>query len=242
MSDGNICDYSGYDYKKEFWVKSNRSYEHQLELKMVKQLLNQYCTQFDSILDAGCGYGRMSPAYQSLFKKCYMVDYANNLLKEAKETLIDNDKFTFYQQSLYDLKLNTCVNAIISIRTLHHLTNVDTLFKKYHSALDKSGILILDVPNYYHIKNRLKAPFENRQNMVKLSDTFFNYDPYYIVDKLKNSGFNIIGYRQVGLFRIDKLKRLIPANILVNIEFILNIFLKNTHISPSVYIIAKKCG
>ena len=31
------------------------------ELKMVKQLLNQYCTQFDRILDAGCGYGKMSP-------------------------------------------------------------------------------------------------------------------------------------------------------------------------------------
>ena len=67
-----------------------------------------------------------------------MVDYANT--PESQKTLIDNDKFTFYQQSLYDLKLNTCVNAIISIRTLHHLTNVNTLFKKYHSALDKSGV------------------------------------------------------------------------------------------------------
>ena len=26
----NICDYKGYDYKEEFWVKQNRKYEHKL--------------------------------------------------------------------------------------------------------------------------------------------------------------------------------------------------------------------
>ena len=61
-----------------------------------------------------------------------MVDYAENLLREAKASLKPQTKFKFYQQSLYDLNINSNVNAIISIRTLHHLNNVDPLFKNYH--------------------------------------------------------------------------------------------------------------
>ena len=100
----------------------------------------------------------------------------------------------------------------------------------------------MDVPNYYHLKNKLKAPFQERKSMIKLSETFYNYDPNFIIEKLMKSGFNIIGYRQVGLFRINKIKKLIPTYLLVKLELFLNKFINNLRIGPSVYIIAKKCG
>ena len=121
MSELKVCDYSDYDYKTEFWSNGNRQYEHELELSIVNQLLRTYGKSYDSILDAGCGFGRLAPAYQLLYKDCHLVDYAENLLREAKASLKPQTKFKFYQQSLYDLNINSNVNAIISIRTLHHL-------------------------------------------------------------------------------------------------------------------------
>ena len=37
----NICDYKGYDYKEEFWVKQNRKYEHKLRVKSGKFIIKK---------------------------------------------------------------------------------------------------------------------------------------------------------------------------------------------------------
>ena len=242
MSELKICDYSDFDYKTEFWVKANRQYEHELEKHMVNRLLRQNSNCFKSILDAGCGFGRMVPSYQKEFEQCYLVDYAKNLLDQAQKELRPKEQFSYFQQSLYELDIETTVDAIISIRTLHHLNNIDELFERYYKTLNPDGTLIIDVPNYYHLKSRMKSPFQERRPMIKLSETFYNYDPYYIIEKLKQRGFNVIDYRQLGLFRINLIKQIIPHQILVRFETFLNRFIKNIHIGPSVYIVAKKCG
>ena len=242
MNDIGICDYSDYDYKTDFWENANRKYEHQLEQKMVAKLLKSYVTTFNSILDAGCGFGRMAASYQDLFSKCHMVDFAQNLLKQADEQLKPKEKFRYYKQSLYELNIDQPVDAVISIRTLHHLSDVSTLFKRYNEALNNNGVLILDIPNYYHLKNKLIKKNKKKEDMLKLSENFYNYNPQFIVEKLKETGFNILSFRQLGLFRVNLLKKYLPASLLVNTELFLNNFIKHTHIAPSVYVIAKKCG
>ena len=152
MTKIGICDYSDYDYKTEFWLNKNREYEHLLETQIIQTLLNQFVDTKDKILDAGCGFGRLIPSYEHLFKDCHLVDYANQLIEQAKENRETNDKFKFYTQSLYELNIESNVNAIISIRTLHHLQDLNQLFRKYNEALTENGTLILDVPNYYHLK------------------------------------------------------------------------------------------
>ena len=141
----NICDYKGYDYKNEFWVNQNRKYEHKLELDVVHRLLKKHINSFNRILDAGCGFGRLIPAYKSLFKSFTLVDYAEHLLEQAKNSNQLNN-CEFLKQSLYELKLTKKVDAIISIRTLHHLDDIDLLFNKYNEVLEDNGILILDIP------------------------------------------------------------------------------------------------
>ena len=84
-----------------------------------------------------------------------MVDFAQNLLKQANDQLKPKEKFKYYKQSLYELTIDNPVDALISIRTLHHLNDVTTLFKRYHEVLNNNGVLILDIPNYYHLKNKL---------------------------------------------------------------------------------------
>ena len=242
MEEVKICDYSDYDYKNEFWDKANRKYEHKLEVRVVSDLLEKYSSSFRNILDAGCGFGRLAPAYKDKFQECYMVDFAENLLSQAEKSLEPKDKFKFYKQSLYDLKIDKNVDAIISIRTLHHLNEVNKLFKRYYEALTINGILILDIPNFYHLKNKIKSKNKKREQMIQLSETFYNYDPNFIIENLKKTGFNILSFRQLGLFRVNLLKKYIPATLLVNTEICLNNFIKQSHIAPSVYVVAKKCG
>ena len=238
----NICDYKGYDYKNEFWVNQNRNYEHHLELKVVNSLLKKFKGDKKIILDAGCGFGRLMPAYTNLFNKCYLVDYAQHLLDDAKKSLKREHNITFVKQSLYELALNEKVDAIISIRTLHHLDDLETLFEKYNQALNNDGIIILDIPNYYHLKNRILKPSNKNEKKYKLSENFYNYDPKHVIDMLIHNNFKIVTKKQVGLFRVNIIKKIIPAKLLIFFDFFLNLFISRFNVGPSVYVVAKKCG
>lgn len=243
MSKSGCCDYSDYDYKTEFWTKTNREYEHMTEARVLRELLTTYGVHYRSILDAGCGFGRLLPVYRSMFDRLHLVDYADNMLEQAKTALTDDDDAYTYRQSLYELHINEPVDAIVSIRNLHHLTNTDCLFQNYYQTLTNDGILILDIPNFYHIKRRIRHPFEKRVPMIHHSPSYTTYDPNYIIEKLTESGFNIIGRRNVGLFRIQWIKSVVSPTILTAFEHTINTVLKKKNLSPSVYVVAqKKCG
>jgi len=242
MNQPGICDYTNYNYNDEFWKKTNREYEHLLEVSMVNTLLSKHADKKNTIMDAGCGFGRLYPSYNGIFTNYILVDYAQSLLDEAKQTLGQSQNISFIQQSLYDLEMEKKVDAIISIRTLHHLHDVEPLFKRLYNSLSDSGILILDIPNYYHIKNRIKSPFIKRIPKVKQSENFFNYDPDYIIRHLKKCGFSVIDQRCLGLFRSPVIKKLISPKLLVGIETYLNRWIKWLTITPSVVIVVKKCG
>ena len=218
MAEVTICDYSDYDYKSEFWTNQNRNYEHLLEISVVNRLLKKYAQRNRSILDAGCGFGRLFPSYQELFTEYHLVDYAKNLLDQAKETQKEIKNIHYYQQSLYELNINNYVDAIISIRTLHHLNDINELFKRFYQQLSENGVLIIDIPNHYHLKNKIRYPFRKRMNIIKISNSYYNYDPVFIIEKLKETGFNIIEKKQIGLFRIGFIKPLILGTGLPNIS------------------------
>ena len=68
----NICDYSDYDYKTSF-ESINRQYEHELELSVLKHIFKTHCSNYASILDAGCGFGRLFESYQPYFHIIYYL-------------------------------------------------------------------------------------------------------------------------------------------------------------------------
>ena len=141
------------------------------------------------LLDAGCGFGRLYPAYENHCRHAILVDYAQNLLDQAKES-IHSPNITLSKQSLYDLHVSEPVDVIISIRTLHHLNDVRQLFKQFNLALTNNGTLILDIPNKLHVKNRLRHLLLGRlKELFKPSDTklgehFYNYHPTRIINEL----------------------------------------------------------
>ena len=199
---------------------------------MVNTLLSKHADKKDTIMDAGCGFGRLYPSYNEIFSNYILVDYAQNLLEEAKQSLGTTQNITYIQQSLYDLETKKKVDAIISIRTLHHLHDIGSLFQRFYNSLNESGILILDIPNYYHIKNRIKSPFMKRIPKVKQSENFYNYDPNYIIKHLEEYGFSVIDQRCLGLFRSQIIKKLVSPKLLVGIETYVNRWIKWITITP----------
>ena len=44
MMSQNICDYSDYDYKTEFWENGARQYEHAIECSVLRRIFKKYAT------------------------------------------------------------------------------------------------------------------------------------------------------------------------------------------------------
>ena len=125
MMSQNICDYSNYDYKTEFWEKGARQYEHAVECSVLRRIFKQYAMNKESIIDAGCGFGRLFSTYQPFFSTYILIDYAQSLLEQAKKTLSEYDNISFQQASLYSFTITTIF--IIYLCYLPYLTSTTLL-------------------------------------------------------------------------------------------------------------------
>lgn len=241
----SICDYSGYDYKTDFWENADRQYEHDLETSTLQRIFKTYCSGKTSIIDAGCGFGRLFSTYKPYFSTFTLIDYAKELLDQAKNDIKDVKNIAFKQQSLYSISVDTPSDVLISIRTLHHLNDLSTLFQQFYQALNPNGILVIDIPNKIHLKNRIKFLFRGKtlfnNEPLKLSDNFYNYHPAIVLKALKAAGFSIQKRIPMGLFRIPIIKKLIPSKVLIFIEKWGSILISRSFLAPNLYVIAKKC-
>ena len=71
MSDVNLCDYSDYNYKESFWGNGERLYEHLIECSTLNKIYQKHCLDKTSIIDAGCGYGRLFETYSNFFSSIF---------------------------------------------------------------------------------------------------------------------------------------------------------------------------
>ena len=78
-----LSDYTGYDYRKDFWQRSDRRYEDLLERDTIARFLDRYLPENASLMDLGCGFGRLTPVYVQRATSIVLFDYAQNLLDQA---------------------------------------------------------------------------------------------------------------------------------------------------------------
>ncbi len=245
-NNNTICNYKDYDYKTEFWTK-DRLYEHWVDILSLKKLFNKHCKHKDSLLDAGCGFGRCHPSYIKEFKQISLFDYADNLLNQAKENLKEHSHITYHKGDIYQLShLKKEFDTIISIRTLHHILDVDQFFKQVKSSLKPKGVFIFDVPNKIHLLRRIKYLFLRKPNRLyskehlSLNDCFVNHHPKKIEELCQENDLHIIDICNTNIFRVKLIKKLVPAKLLANIDIWLQKILKHIYCSPSLYYITIK--
>jgi 2-polyprenyl-6-hydroxyphenyl methylase/3-demethylubiquinone-9 3-methyltransferase len=242
-----LSDYTGYDYRRDFWQRSDRRYEDLLERETLARLLTRYMPELASLMDLGCGFGRLTPVYAQRAAHIVLFDYAQNLLDQAKETWGSQSHFRFVQgdarvqAGIEDLSLD----VVMSIRTLHHLPDYGRVFAQVFRVLRPGGVFIFEIPNKRHVINMLRFALGRQQNPftaepLQLGDAFFNYHPCEVLAALESAGFVVAEKVSISFFRSALLKRFVSPAVLVKMDRVLQHLLGWAWLTPSVYCVARK--
>ncbi len=246
--------YDSYDYPG-YW--EGREYEHSSEIIAIKNLLDKIPT-IGKIVEIGAGFARLTPSYIYRAKKIILVDPSLKLLSTARKRYPDK-KVSIVQSSIEKLQNKLRGNSadlIILVRVLHHIKDVDKAFLIVNKLLKNRGYFILEFANKRHWKATISEfirgnltffhdifPKEvSTKKSLDKSLPFLNYHPDIITEKLKHNGFEVIELRSVSNIRSPKVKKIIPTDILLSIEKILQKPLANVNFGPSMFILAQKKG
>ena len=242
-----ICDYAGYDYKKEFWDNKNRHYEDACERRTLVRLIRMSGVHPKVYLDAGCGFGRLFSTYEPYADSFVLLDYAQHLLDQAQSNLKSAKPIRFVQGDLYKLPLDSLsVDMVMSVRTMHHLADPKQFFSEIFRVLTPGGVFIFEIPNQRHLLNilrfllrRLKQnPFSDES--LQLGNAYYNYHPKVILKAIESQGFRVQTTVNTSFFRIAWVKRVFPVWLLNGLDFIGQWLMSWVYITPSVYVLCHK--
>lgn len=248
-----IYDDPCYNYQ-EYW--QGREYEDQSERIALGKLFS-LIPRKNTLLDVGGGFGRLTPEYVGLFKKCVLVDPSKKLLAQA-EKLCQQYKNLSVKNGLVE-KLSVDdekYDVIITVRTLHHLKNLPLAIQNISQIVKPEGFFILEFANKIRFKSLIKAIFNFNFNFLtshqpqnigrnKKNDVpFLSYHPNQIKTLLLANGFSIIKILSVSNFRHAIFKKLFPLKILLKVESLFSNVFPNVpffrFFGPSVFILAQK--
>ncbi len=241
-----------YSYNK-YWL--GRKYEDQSERIALKKFF-ALISRKGTILDVGGGFGRLAPEYVDLFKKCLLVDPSKKLLAEAEKLCGQYKNLSVKQGFIEKLPKNgEKYDAIITVRTLHHLKDLSLAIKNISQMIKPSGFFVLEFANKIRFKSIIRAifkldlafftshvPFDMSRREGEVP--FFSYHPNQIKTLLLANGFAIIKILSVSNFRHQLFKKFLPLNFLLKIESLFSSASSYIPIlrffGPSVFILAKK--
>jgi len=244
--------YDTFDYEK-YW--RGREYEDQSERIALKKLLPNQQT-YTSILEIGCGFGRLVSCYYPYFKKCILADPSTKLLSRAKENFKDLKKLDFIcaSSSKIPLKSNS-LDFCLMVRVCHHLPDLEPSIKEIDRVLKPGGFLVLEFANKINLKARLRAflrgdfnfskslfPLDLR-SLGKRNPKYINFSshhPLFILKILKRNGFIVQKTLSVSNFRLSIFKKFIPLKILLKLEDFTQGFLGKFFFGPSIFLLCQK--
>ena len=241
MSEKIVSDYNGYDYKTEFWEKTDREYEDQADRMAIRKLLPKRMEKF---ADIGGGYGRLASEYLKRARKVYIFDYSKSELKQAKE--IYGDKIETKAGDIYKLPFkDNELDGLMMVRVTHHLKHLDKAIAELYRVLKPGGVAVIEVANKRtlpkiarYVTGRSKVnPFDRKvANYKEISkDGFYNYHPKYVEEIFDKVGFKQEKVLSVSNFRSRGLKKIFGTQNLVKMEDKAQKALAGIRFAPSIY-------
>lgn len=233
----------------KYW--EGRDYEDAAERLAIKRLLEG--KHFRHAADIGGGYGRLCIFLEKYADKVTLAEPSQQQLEIAEDFLHDHAEIDrkLTQADALDFK-DKELDLITMIRVMHHLPDPSAEFAELARVLADDGYIVLEVANYWHARNRLKAlvhhkklpttPVDIRSEKNKREEEipFVNHDPHTVRKQLSKAGLEVDRILSVSNLRSPKLKKLMPRRIMLAVEGILQPTLAKTYFGPSVFFLVKK--
>ena len=233
-----VIDYEGSDYQTSFWEEGGREYEDRCEQIALKRLLPD---QGELLLEIGAGAGRNTPRYKG-FKRVVLLDYSLSQLQQAQAYLGTSQSYIYVAGDVYRLPfVDGLFDGGTMIRTLHHMQDPLAALRQSKRVLQEGSPFILEYANKQNLKAILRYmlgrqdwnPFS--QDPIEFTELNFDFHPRMIRQHLSEAGFELIKQLTVSHFRINILKKTIPAGLLAAIDSLLQPTGNLWQLSPSVF-------
>src|SRR5438128_1616639 len=139
------------------WSAAARSYEEDFVDPYRDDVRSPLATALVEIGDAGhkvaadlgCGIGPLLPALARRFQQVYAVDFADEMLRRARETCAGLANVQFLQLSLTDLSpLAGSVDVAVAVNSLvlPNVLDLDRALGQIHTTLRPGGVFLGIVP------------------------------------------------------------------------------------------------
>jgi ubiquinone/menaquinone biosynthesis C-methylase UbiE len=232
-----------------YW--DNRKYEHLAEVVAIKKLLRG--KRFRNAVDVGGGYGRLCVTLQNYADKVTLAEPSKQQLDIAADYLKDHPEIKRELMQADDLKFKDgSLDLLTMIRVMHHLPDPTAEFNEISRVLSDDGYAIIEVANYMHMRNRIKhiarrqrmpvKPIDIRSEANRRKDEipFVNHNPETIIRQLAHAGLRVEATLSVSNLRSVRLKRIMPKEVMLGAEKMLQRPLATVYFGPSIFFLVRK--
>lgn len=232
-----------------YW--EGRDYENQAEIIAIKRLLKG--RRFRHAVDIGGGYGRLCVLLSEYAEKVTLAEPSQQQLDIAKDFLKEYPQIERKLMQVERLQFDDgSVDLFTMIRVMHHLPDPKIPFEELARALSDDGLIVLEMANYSHFRNRVKHLVKGKRLPVEPVDIrsaknlredeipFVNHNPHTIMRQLARAGLKVDKTLSVSNLRSPSLKKVLPHPVMVSLERVLQKPLASSHFGPSIFFLVRK--
>lgn len=192
---------------KRFDIKAKEWDNNPDKVKRAKLFAKEISTYIQpdktsNALEFGCGTGLLSFELKDDFKSIMLVDSSKGMIDVLKEKIAFQN-LTHFKPVLADLlEINTDIipkmNVIFTLMTLHHINNLDKIFKVFHSILTANcylciADLVKEDGSFHGPEAHFNGHngFEKEKLTLKLAKTGFKVEYYsmpHTIEKQHDTG------------------------------------------------------
>jgi len=235
-----------------YW--DGRDYENDAEEMAIKRLLKG--KHFRHAVDIGGGYGRLCVLLEKYADAVTLAEPSQQQLDIAADYLKDHPRVARKLMQVEDLQFKDgSVDLFTMIRVMHHLPDPTKPFAELSRALSDDGLIILEMANYTHFRNRLKhlvkgkpmplAPVDIRSRISLKKENeipFVNHNPKTVIKQLAKAGLVVERTLSVSNLRSPGLKKVVPKSAMLAIERVMQAPFGPSHFGPSVFFLVRKAS
>lgn len=233
----------------KYW--RGREYEHAAEEIAIRKLLRG--RRFKHAVDVGGGYGRLCVLLEEYADHVTLAEPSQQQLDIAADFLKGHPEIDCRLVQAADLPFKDgSIDLLTVIRVMHHLPDPAPEFREISRVLSPDGYAIIEMANYLHIRNRLKHLRRGERMPVKPVDIrsaanrraseipFVNHNPHTVIRQLEHAGLHVEATLSVSNLRSARLKQLMPREVMLGAEKLLQRPLATVYFGPSIFFLVRK--